>query len=161
MKKFLFISLLLVAFFNCAFAQTPGVVLSENAGWHKIAERHADYKSDRDEVIVVGNNHFRQIKLRVKDAPVNVASMDLYFGNGSKRSVEVNKVLQVGDETMPADIDNTLALQKIILVYNTVGAGTKDVTMEKRTTGSETETEKEHERETEKERAEVEIWGLK
>ncbi len=162
MKKILLLSLFSIAVFTTSIAQTPGVVVSEKPGWHRIADRHAGYNTDRDEIMVVGNRFFKQVKLKVKDAPLNLTSFEVYFKNGSKKTVEVNKLMNAGDETAPADIDNSSPVTKVILVYNTVGSKTSDVTVESKTNRSgEKEVEKEHERETEKERAEVEVWGLK
>jgi hypothetical protein len=162
MKKIILFSLLSIAVYNTSIGQTAGVVVSDAPGWHRIADRHAGYKTDRDEIMVVGNRFFKQIKLKVKDAPLNLISFEVYYKNGSKKTIEVNKMMNAGDETAAADIDNTSPVTKVILVYNTVGSKTNDVTTETKVNRpDEKETEKEHEKETEKERAEVEVWGLK
>jgi len=162
MKKIILILSLTSAIISTSVAQTPGVVVSDKPGWHKIAERHVNYKTDRDEIVMVGNRHFKQIKIKVEDAPINLTSFEVYYSNDTKKEIAVNKMLNIGEETAVTDIDNTQALKKVVLVYNTVGTVTKDVTTKTTTNkAGEKETEKERERETEKERAEVEIWGLK
>ena len=161
MKKLILICMLATAASITSIAQTPGVVISDKPGWHKIAERHAAFKADIDEILVVGNNHFKQIKLLVKDAPVYINSVDVYFGNGTKQSIAVNRTLNAGNEVEPTNIDNTQSIKKVVLVYNSLGATKTDSRKETKTVGSEKEIEREREKETEKERAEVEIWGLK
>jgi len=158
MKKFILIYMLATVAYNLSVAQTPAVVITDEPGWHKIAERHASFKADIDEIMVVGNNHFRQIKLVVKNAPVYIASVDVYFGNGTKQTIAVNKTLNAGNEVAPTDIDNTQSIKKVILVYNSTGATKTETNTETRTSS---EKEVEREKETEKERAEVEVWGLK
>jgi hypothetical protein len=162
MKKSILIFILAIAFCHTSIAQTPGVVISEKAGWHKIAERHVGLKTDRDEILVVGAGHFKQIKLKVEDAPISLTSFDVYFDNDAKQTIAVNKQLNNGDETMPADIDNTHAIKKITLVYTSLGSTKTGVSTKTSTNqAGEKEVEKENERENEKEHAEVEIWGLK
>ena len=39
--------------YGLAFAQ-DGVILSDKAGWHKIAEKTVDFSKDRDEIQVIG-----------------------------------------------------------------------------------------------------------
>jgi hypothetical protein len=108
--------------------------------------------------MVVGKDHFKQLKLVVKDAPVYIASYDVYFGNGTKQTIAVNQTLNAGNETEPTTIDNTQSIKRVVLVYNSTGATKTETTTETRTSS---EKEVEREKETEKERAEVEVWGLK
>jgi hypothetical protein len=126
-----------------AMAQKPTVILSEKAGWHKIAENHVSYKTDADSVYVLWNDHFREVKLKAKDADVNLQRFDVVFEDGSTQSIPLSGTLKKGDETVSTPLTNkSNAIRKIVLVYNTVPP-----TM----VGDETEREK----------AEVEIWGLK
>src|SRR5436853_6812566 len=112
MKKFILTYMLAIAAYNLSVAQTPAVVITDKPGWHKIADRHASFKADIDEIMVVGNDHFKQIKLVVKDAPVYIASVDVYFGNGTKQTIAVNKTLNAGNETEPTTIDNTQSIKR-------------------------------------------------
>ena len=162
MKKKILVSVVLIFGYIISLAQTPAVVTSEKAGWHKIAERHVGFKSDRDEVVILGNDHFKQIKLKVKDMPINLASYEVVYEDNSSKKVEDGRLINAGEETTPLDVNNAVSIKKIILIYNTVGA-TK-ITVDKKTEVNkkgEKEVEREREKETEKERAEVEIWGLK
>ena len=161
MKKTLLIFILAVAVFNTSNAQTAGAVVSNKPGWHKIADRHASYKADRDEIMLVGKRHFKQIKLKVEDATLNLTSFDVVYADDTKQTVTVNKMMAAGEETTPTDINANLPVKKVVLMYNTVGAKTTDVSTETHMNKKgEKEVEKEHEKETEKERAEVEVWGL-
>src|SRR5437870_1750323 len=83
MKKIILISLFAIAVCKTSIAQTAGVVVSDKPGWHMIGERHAGYKTDRDEIMIVGSRFFKQVKLKVKDAPVNITSFDVFYKNGS------------------------------------------------------------------------------
>jgi hypothetical protein len=162
MKKKIFILLFIaVAGFVAASAQ-PAVMIGDKPGWHKIAERHVSYKADHDEIMVVGNDHFKQIKLKVEDNSISLVNFQVYYEGETMQTIEVNKVLNKGEETTAADIDPNKAIRKIVLDYKTIGITGMDVTKDSRVnTGSDKEHEVERETETEKERAEVEIWGLK
>ncbi len=162
MKMKLCIALLFLAVSGASVAQTAKVVTSEKPGWHKIGERHVGFKADQDEIIVLGNDHFKQVKLKVKDASISLNSFVIYFSNDAKQVVETNKILNAGEETAPVNIDNTNSIKKIVMNYKTISPTTVDKTTETKVeTAAEKEKEKEREKETEKERAEVEVWGLK
>jgi hypothetical protein len=145
MKKILASFALLFMTSAIVLAQKPAVILSEKAGWHKIAENHVSYKTDADSVYVLWNDHFKQVKLKAKDADVNLQRFDVYYENGTIQQIPVKGALKAGEESEPTDltaIDN--AIRKVVLVYNTVPG-----------------TQARNPNDTEREKAEVEIWGLK
>jgi len=117
--------------------------LSEKAGWHKIAENHVSYKTDVDSVYVLWNDHFKQIKLKAKDANVNLQRFDVVYENGTVQKIPLKGMLKAGDETVSTALTSTdNAIRKVLLVYNTIPQAQMPG-------------------EKERERAEVEIWGLK
>lgn len=162
MKKKLFIAILIAGSYFTATAQTPSVVLSDKPGWHKIAERKANFKVDHDEIIVLGNDHFRQLKLKVKDGDINLLSFTVYFDDDQMQVIQVNSLIKAGTETAATDINPEKAVKRIILYHKTISTSGKHTVMdEKMITPNEKERERESEKENEKERAEVEVWGLK
>lgn len=55
--------------------------------WKFIGDKIAAYGPDRDVLWVTGNDMYRQVKLRVTDAPLHIVDMKIYFENGEKMDV--------------------------------------------------------------------------
>ena len=138
MKKHFLIALISIAFLGSrAFAQKPAVITNDAPGWHKIAETAVSLKADKDEVIVMGADHFKSLRLKVIDAPVEFTDITVVYENDMRQDISVRKLIKRGDETRAIDLKgNDRAIKKIILMYKTVPTGEMD-------------------------RAHVEIWGRK
>jgi hypothetical protein len=138
MKKNLLILMIALGVFGySAVAQKPAVETNTNPGWHKIAVTQADLKKDRDEVVVLGADHFKSIKLRVKDVPVEITDLTVIYENETKQDIQVRNLIKAGGETRNIDLDGKdRAIKKIVLMYKTVPNSEKD-------------------------KAEIEIWGEK
>jgi len=128
MKKFVLIALMIMGTFGySAFAQQPAVETSSKPGWHKIAETTADLKMDRDEVVVLGKDHFKSIKLKVTDVPVEFTDLTVFYENDTKQDIQVRKLINAGSETAVKDLEGKdRAIKKIVLMYKTVPNAEKD-----------------------------------
>lgn len=136
-NKILIAVLAIVALGYTATAQKVAVETDNTAGWHKIAETVANLKMDRDEVLVTGADHFKSIKLRVTDAPVEITDLTVVFENEQKQEIEVRNLIKAGDHTRVIDLDGqNRAIKKVIIKYKTVPTGEND-------------------------KARIEIWGMK
>jgi len=122
MKKFFLIVLLAVTTFGfSAFAQKVAVETNDNPGWHKIAQTTADLKKDRDEVMVVGADHYQAIRLKVTDVPVEITDFTVIYENDTKQDISVKTLIKPGDETRVIDLDGKdRAIKKIVLMYKSV-----------------------------------------
>ena len=138
MKKKILVMLVAIASIGyAASAQQTAVETNDKPGWHKIAETTADLKADKDEVMVVGKDHFKSIKLKVTDVPVEIRDLTVYYENDTKQDVSVSHLLQAGGETRVIDLDGKdRAIKKIVLMYKTVPNSEKD-------------------------KSHIEIWGMK
>lgn len=149
MKKEIRIILLsLIGSFGYAQAQTPALIISDNTGWHKIAETTVDFKKDRDEVKVIGADRFAAIQFKVKDAPIDLISLEVYFENGFKQDIAVNAPIKSNTKSRVIDLNGgERNLEKIVFVYKTIPnskdlkahveiLGLKTNTQEKRAAGS-------------------------
>jgi hypothetical protein len=138
MKKVLMIVFLATAgIYNTITAQQPAVVVSDKTGWHKIAETTVSFKKETDEVMIIGADKFASIKIKIKDAPIDLVDLDIYFKDGKKQHVNIAMPIKVEGESRVIDIDGgERDLKKIDFVYKTL-PNRND------------------------EKARVEIWGLK
>ena len=138
MKKILGITLLAFAsaLVTPAFAQKPAVVTSDKAGWHKIGETTADMKSEKDEIIVMGKDRFKSLKIIVTDQPISITSMVIYYEGGMTEDASLNSELKAGKESGIINLKGDRELNKVSFVYKTVANAKND-------------------------KSHVELWGLK
>ncbi len=144
MKKTAIIGLLaLTASFGTATAQeaktdkSHELIISDKTGWHKIGEVTADFKKEKEEVMVMGADRFASIRFKVTDAPIDLVSLEVFYESGDKQDVKVNMPVKSPGESRTIDLNGgERNVKKIVFVYKTL-PNHKD------------------------EKAHVEIWGLK
>jgi hypothetical protein len=71
--------------------------------WQKLGEKKVDFGKDQDK-IEVGKGKFTQIRIRVKDAPVEIHSMVVKLGNGDKFKPDVKKSFRANSQSGPIDL---------------------------------------------------------
>lgn len=90
--------------------------------WHFIGDKIASFGVDRDVLLVNGNDAFRQIKIRVTNAPLRIIDMDVYFENGDKMNVPLKNTFRQGGESRVIDLDGGVRqIKKITFLYETIG----------------------------------------
>ncbi len=122
MKKV--VTLLLLAFlvqFGTAFAQKPAVMLNDKTGWHKIGKVTVDFSKEKDQIVVLGANRFAKIKFKVDQAPINLISLEVFFGSGDKQDIVVNSEIKEAGESQLIELNGgERSLKKIVFVYKTL-----------------------------------------
>ncbi|MBP6334660.1 MAG: hypothetical protein KA444_04235 [Bacteroidia bacterium] len=114
-----------------------GIVVSDKTGWHKIGERSVEFKSDRDEILVLGADRFSAIKFAITGASVDMLDLEVYYDSGDKQEIQVRTPITAGKESRVIDLNGgERILKKIVFVYKTLP----------------------NQQET---KAHVELWGLK
>jgi hypothetical protein len=139
MKKVLSIILLAIAgIYGTASAQQTTVVSKDTSGWYKIGQANVDFKRDRDEIVVLGADKFKSIKLKVINAPIELKDLEIYYESGNRQDVKINASLKAAGESEVIDLEGgeQRSIKKIVFVYKTV-ANNMDV------------------------KAYIEVWGLK
>jgi len=129
MKKILLIVMLAIApaFLMKTIAQKPAVMSSDKAGWHKIGEVTASLKTEKDEIMVLGADKFKSIRLKVTDAPIHISSMVIYYETGDPQDVKLASDFKAGGESRVIDLTNAdRAIKKVSFVYKTVANANKD-----------------------------------
>ena len=130
MKKVILIVMMAFApalFIGSVYAQKPGVVSSDKAGWHKIGETTVDFKREKDQILVLGRDSYKALKLKVTDAPIHIASMTVVYGRQGREE-------KVADTEIPGDImaageskiihlkdGRNKNIQKVVYTYHTIG----------------------------------------
>ena len=136
MKNFLVATLALFLTANFVQAQKVDVLLNDKAGWHKIGQAKVNFKSEKDEFLIMGADKFKSIRVKIKDAPIQIQDMQIFYDGGSKEDVSLKTNYAANTESRVIDLKNHEAdLKKVVFVYHTVSNSNL-------------------------EKAEVELWGL-
>ncbi len=123
MKKILSLILFVIAgSYGTAFSQQTTVISNDTLGWYKIGEAKVDFKKDRDEILVLGADKFKSIKLKIFNAPIDLKDLEIYFENGKRQDVKINKSIKEAGETSVIDLEGSgqRSLKKIDFVYKTM-----------------------------------------
>lgn len=106
---------------TAVFAQTPAIVLKDNAAWHKIGETTVNFRTESDEVVVTGADRFASIKFRVSDAPVQINSIEVFFDSGDSKKMDLNISVKAPGETDSIALDGgERKLDRISFEYKTL-----------------------------------------
>jgi hypothetical protein len=123
MKKVLSLILLAIAgIYGTASAQQTTVVNADTSGWYKIGQANVDFKRDRDEIVILGADKFKSIKLKVINAPINLKDLEIFFETGNKQDVKINASLKAAGESQVIDLEKgeQRSIKKIVFVYKTL-----------------------------------------
>jgi len=122
MKKIVMAMLLIITVAgNTLQAQKVEVMTSNKEGWHKIGETTVNFKKDTDEILVIGENKFTELKFVVTDTPIDIISLKLHFTHGTDQSVKVNNPIQANGESHKISLTGgERKLKKIVFVYKTL-----------------------------------------
>jgi hypothetical protein len=137
LKLILYVLLMVVNYATVA-AQVPAVVLNDKSGWHKIGETTVNFRTEMDNMVVIGANKFSAIKIKVTDAPVNLKALDIYFDKGDMQRVDIGQDIKAPGESRLVELDGKgeRIIRKVMFRYNTVENNSQK-------------------------RAHMELWGLK
>ncbi|WP_029268401.1 hypothetical protein [Flavobacterium sp. KJJ] len=122
MKKIFMAMVLFIAVAGSAVqAQKVEVMTSTKEGWHKIGETTVNFKKDTDEILVIGENKFTELKFVVKETPIDIISLKLHFTKGADQNVKVNNPIEANGESHKISLTGgERKLQKIVFVYKTL-----------------------------------------
>jgi hypothetical protein len=120
-KRVLGIFAMMMLLVNGAFAQKPAVVMSDEQGWQRIGQVTASFKTTSESIVVMGADNFQAIKLKVKDAPINIERLQVFYESGDMEEIEVSSELKEGAETSVMNLKNpTQDIQKVAFTYRTL-----------------------------------------
>jgi hypothetical protein len=129
MKKALSLILLAIAgIYGTSNAQQTTVVSGDTSGWYKIGEANVDFSRDRDEILVLGADRFKSVKLKVINTAIDLKDLEIYYETGGKQDVKINTSLKQAGESRVIDLERgeERSVKKIVVVYKTL-ANNKDV----------------------------------
>lgn len=104
-----------------AQAQKPGVVLDNDPGWQKIGETIASFKEQDESIAVLGADEFAAIKIKVKDAPLEIERLQVFYESGDMEEIDVKKRIAKDGESQVIRLEHpNRDIQKVAFTYRTV-----------------------------------------
>lgn len=99
MKRYLDLS----TFLLCLLA--AGLASAAAARWERLGEREVDFRGDHDRIEVGrSEGRYKQLEIRVKDAPIEISNMVVTFGNNQKFSPKMRHRFAEGSGTHIIDL---------------------------------------------------------
>jgi hypothetical protein len=78
---------------------------ADSGRWERLGAREVDFRGDHDRIEVGrAEGRFRQLQLRVKDAPIEISDMVVTFGNNEKFSPTLRHRFDKGSGTRLIDL---------------------------------------------------------
>jgi hypothetical protein len=112
---------LMVAMGFSAYAQKPAVVTDNDPGWKHIGQVTASFKTTSESIVVLGADEFQAIKLKVKDAPMQIDRVQVFYESGQMEELDVKSELKEGAETRVINLSNPKRdIEKVAFTYKTL-----------------------------------------
>jgi hypothetical protein len=108
MKKGLSVFALLVLVFGCSQlvnAQRNRRDRGDRNPWIHLGDKHVDGHADHDKISIGrSEGRFRQLQIRVYDAPVEFQRVVVHFKNGADEELQFRERINAGGQTQPLDL---------------------------------------------------------
>ena len=92
------ITVLLVVFVSLAAS-------AQREKWIHLGDKHVDGHSDHDKISIGSSEGtFRQLQIRVREAPVDFQRVVVHFGNGADEELQFRERINAGGQTRPMDL---------------------------------------------------------
>lgn len=99
--------------------------------WIHLGDKHVDGNSDHDKISLGSSEGwFRQLQIRVEDAPVSFKRVVVHFGNGTDEELQFREVINAGGSTRAMDLRGRRRIIKSVeFWYEKVNEGSKRPTV--------------------------------
>ena len=101
MKRYTTLGMLLL----CLVVTGLATAAQTSGRWELLGQREVDFRNDRDQIDVGrSEGQFRQLQIRVKDAPIEINNMVVRFGNDETFSPKIRYKFAEGSGTQVIDL---------------------------------------------------------
>jgi hypothetical protein len=78
---------------------------AQKGAWIHLGDKHVDGKSDHDKISIgLSEGRFRQLQIRVEDAPVDFQRVVVHYGNGTDEALQFRERINAGETTRAMDL---------------------------------------------------------
>lgn len=82
--------------------------LNAQRDWIHLGDKHVDGHDDHDKISIGSSEGtFRQLQIRVREAPVTFQRVVVHFGNGADEELQFRETIRAGGQTGPLDLRGT------------------------------------------------------
>ena len=107
--------------YTSVFAQKPAVVSSNDAGWQHIGQTTASFATQNESIEVLGADEFTAIRLKVKEAPLHIERLQVFYESGEMEEIDVRSELNTNGETRVITLKHPdRDINKVAFTYRTV-----------------------------------------
>lgn len=94
---------------------------SKSGTWEKIGTRDVSYDLDKDEIIATRlEGIFTAIQVRVKNAPINMHKLEIQYGNGEIKEIDLRNNFAANSESKVIDLaGNKRVIKRAVFWYDT------------------------------------------
>ena len=123
----------LIAVFVLVLMTGAAIAASSPARWERLGQREVDFRNDRDRIDVGrSEGRFRQLQIRVKNAPIEISDMVITFGNDQTFKPNLRHRFNEGSGTRTIDLPGERrSIKRIDFNYKSInrreGKGTVEV----------------------------------
>lgn len=121
MKKQYFLSVItamIIVVIGCSSSKTASA--EPPARWEVLGEKKVNYRVDRDVMNVRGRDTYKQIRIAVDGASLNMYRATIYFENGGSQDVDLRNNFGRGSSSRVIDLNGKRRkIDKIIFWYDT------------------------------------------
>jgi hypothetical protein len=115
MKRYIGLAIIALCLLATGYARAA-------TGWERLGARDVDFRGDRD-TIEVGKSEgrFKQLQIRVKDAPIEISNMVVTFGNGETFNPNLRHRFDEGSGSRNIDLPgDRRTIKKIDFRYQSI-----------------------------------------
>jgi hypothetical protein len=102
-----------------AFAQKPAVVASNEPGWEHIGQTTASFKMQNESIVVLGADEFTAIRIKVKDAPIDIERLQVFYESGDMEEIDVDDLNANGESEVIRLKHPDRDIKKVSFTYKT------------------------------------------
>jgi hypothetical protein len=123
----------MIVVFALVLMTGAAMAASSPARWERLGQREVDFKNDRDRIDVGrSEGRFRQLQIRVKNAPIEISDMVITFGNDQTFKPNLRHRFNEGSGTRTIDLPGERrSIKRIDFNYKSInrreGKGTVEV----------------------------------
>jgi hypothetical protein len=119
---FLTLAIMLATLYGISsYAQKPAVVSSNEPGWQHIGQTSASFKTQHESIAVLGADEFSAIKLKVREAPLHIERLQVFYESGEMEEIKVGSEISAGGETRLIALKHPdRDIDKVAFTYKTI-----------------------------------------
>lgn len=90
------------------------------ADWTPLGDRILNYRNAEDHIAVKDSGAYKLVKLQVKNAPLEIASVTIAFTDGTSFDATLDAYLGPGNFTKEIELPAAKSIQKVTFTYKKV-----------------------------------------